>query len=215
MITRTAYHGATAAAARAVCVFLHGRGQNPVEMVATVLARVDAPAVRFVLPAAPAAGWYDARAIAPMTPATAKQLDAALEVIGGAIAEARAACPGAPVVLAGFSQGACLTLEWLMRAGGVAAAAVLTGCRVDAPDDDLPRRDLGGVPVYMSCGDADDGIPLWAFRKAADELAATGAQVRTEILPGRPHAVSDAECAALARLLGTITAGAPAAEGVA
>jgi phospholipase/carboxylesterase len=215
MATRTAYHGAAADAARAVCVFLHGRGQTPEDMVATILGRVDAPGVRFVLPAAPATGWYAAKAVDPMTPATAAQLERALAVVGSAIAAARAASPGVPLVLAGFSQGACLTLEWLMRAGGVAAAAVLTGCRVGAPGDDLPRRALGGVPVYLSCGDADSWIPLWAFHKAVAELAAAGATVRADILPGRAHAVSDAECAEFARMLSALTAGAPAAEGVA
>jgi phospholipase/carboxylesterase len=214
-MTRTTYHGATADAARAVCVFLHGRGQTPEEMFATVLSRVAAPGVRFVLPRAPGGAWYDAKAVAPMNEATGVQLDAALEAVGAAIDGARAASPRVPLILAGFSQGACLTLEWLMRRGGVDAAAMLTGCRAGAPAEDLPRGDLHGLPVYASCGDADPWIPLWAFQKAVGEMATSGARVRAEILPGRPHLVSDAECTEVSRFLAAFASGTPALEGAA
>jgi phospholipase/carboxylesterase len=184
-------------------------------MVETVLSRLDAPGVRYVLPRAPREAWYDAKAVDPLTQTTAGQLDEALGIVGDAITAARTECPGLPLVLAGFSQGACLTVESLMRGGRADAAAILTGCRVGAPADDLPRTDLEGLPFYATCGDADPWIPLWAFPKAVAELAAAGVRLRADILPGRPHEVSDAECKEVSRLLRAVAVGKSALEGAA
>jgi phospholipase/carboxylesterase len=117
------------------------------------------------------------------------------------------------LVVAGFSQGACLAVEYLMRGGRADALAVLTGCRVGAASDGLPRADLGGLPVYASCGDADPWIPLWAFHRMLGDLSKSGARLRADVLPGRPHAVADAECGELIRLLGAVAARAPALGG--
>lgn len=214
-MTQTVTCGVAPGLARAVCVFVHGRGQSPEEMVGTVLARLDPGPVRFVLPRAPRGAWYDARAVDPLTDRTAAQLDEALAAIAAAAETARAECPGVPLVLAGFSQGACLAVEYLMRGGAADAAAILTGCRVGASDEGLPRRDLHRLPVYAACGDADSWIPLWAFQKALGDLAASGARLRADILPGRAHDVSATEGAELSRLLAALASGAPALEGAA
>lgn len=213
-MTRTAYHGATPAKARAVCVFVHGRGQTPEQMLENVLSRVDARDVRFALPRSPREAWYDAKAVDPRTDATQGQLAEALAIVAEAVDTARAECPGVPLVLAGFSQGACLMLEHLMQGVRADAAAMLTGCRVGAISDDLARVGLEGMPVYASCGDADPWIPLWAFQKAVGDLAASGARVRVDILPGRPHEVSDTECAEFSKLLRAVADGTPALEAV-
>lgn len=212
-MTQAAYHGARPETARAVCVFLHGRGQTPGDMIGSVLARLDAPGLRYILPAAPEKAWYDAKAVEAMTDETARQLDAALARVDGAVAEAKAT--GLPVVLAGFSQGACMTAEYIMRGGAVDAAAILTGCRVGAASDGLPQAALGALPVYASCGDADSWIPLWAFRALLGELSDAGARLRAEVFPGRAHEVSDTECAELSALLSSAAAGRPALEGAA
>ena len=123
-MAETLTSGASTQTARAVCVFLHGRGQSAAQMQEEVIARLDAPDVHFVLPQAPAPAWYDAKAVDPMTEATAVQLDAALSLMKADIASATAAAPGRPLVIAGFSQGACLSTEYLLR-GGKADAAVL------------------------------------------------------------------------------------------
>jgi phospholipase/carboxylesterase len=214
-MTRTAYHGAALGAARAVCVFLHGRAQSPEQMVETVLARLDTPSLRYAMPRSPREAWYDAKAVDPICATTEGQLAESLDLIGRTVADARAECPGVPLIVAGFSQGACLTVEYLMRGGRAEAAAMLTGCRVGAPADDLPRAVLSGLPVYATCGDADPWIPLWAFQKAVGEVAASGARLRTDILPGRPHEVSATECAELSRMLRAVADGASALEGTA
>ncbi|MGS4945430.1 alpha/beta hydrolase [Meridianimarinicoccus sp. RP-17] len=214
-MTQASHHGATPDSARAVCVFVHGRGQTPEDMVAGILSRLDAPDVHFVLPRAPRGAWYDARAVDPLAEVTAAQLSDALGIVGRAVEDARTTCPGVPVILAGFSQGACVAAEYLMRGGQADALAALTGCRVGAASSGLPRADLRALPVYASCGDADPWIPLWAFHRMLGDLSAAGVRLRADVLPGRPHTVSDAECAELSGLFSAIAVGAPALGGTA
>lgn len=200
-MAQTVFHGAPADSAQAVCVFTHGRGQSPEEMIADVLGRVVVPCVRFALPRAPRDAWYDARAIDPMTDRTRAQLDAALEQLDNTIAAARAGCPGVPLVVAGFSQGACLSAEYLLRGGAADAGVLLTGCRVGVADDDPPVATLSAMPVYTSNSDADAWVALAPWQQMVADLAQAGARLRCDILPGRDHAVSDAECAVVSDML--------------
>jgi phospholipase/carboxylesterase len=115
-----------------------------------------------------------------------------------------------PLVLAGFSQGACLAIEYLMTTSDLPdAAALFTGCRVGLPTDGLPTRDLAGLPVYASCGDEDPWIPADAYFRMLADLTGAGARLRADIFPGRPHTVTDTEIAALSGFLGALRDGTP------
>lgn len=207
--TEPLHLGAPLSAARAVCVFVHGRTQSPEEMRDHVVRHLSVPGVAWVLPRAATRAWYAARAVDPLTADTRAALSASLAQLHRDVAAARAAAPGVPLLLAGFSQGACLALEYLFREGRGAAdgVAALTGCRVGAAGDDRPRAPLAGLPVYLTGGDADPWIPVGACAAAAEELGSAQALLRVEIFPGRPHEVSSAERAALAAMLAAFAAG--------
>jgi phospholipase/carboxylesterase len=205
---RAPLHGAAPAEARAVCVFAHGRGWTPERTVAEILGRLDAPGVAFVLPRAPGDSWYAARAVEALTAATRADLNAALDLLAAAMADAAAAAPGRPLVLAGFSQGACLSLEWLMRRDPLPDAVVaFTGCRLGTPACVRPVRALAGLPVYLSGSDADPFIPPASFAQAVEALAGAGAALRADSLPGRAHAVSDRELGVMAAMLAGLSVG--------
>jgi phospholipase/carboxylesterase len=194
-------HGAPLETARALCIFLHGRGQTPEEMVDQNLSRLATPDVAHLLPRAPGKSWYAARAIDPLTPATEAELGASMSQV----AQITASRPSLPLLLAGFSQGACLAVELVLRGRVMPQALVaLTGCRVGTPACDMPAQALNGLPVYLSGSDADPWIPPAAFADAAGVLAAHGASLRAESHPGRPHIVSDAEIAALDEMLAAL-----------
>ena len=190
------------------CIVVHGRGQTSADMVRMIVTHLDAPGVRFVLPQAQGAGWYTARAVDPLTAATRAELAASLGVLAGLVAQA-----AGPVVLAGFSQGACLSAEYLFAHGPVAGACLLTGCRVGTAADDLPRAALQGMPVYASGGDADPWIPAGAFHGLLGELTRAGARVRGDLFPGRPHAVTRTELDALRAMLAAVQARVPVYQG--
>ncbi len=200
------HFGAAVAGARALCVFVHGRGQTPEAMVDHVVRHLPQD-VAYALPRAAGGSWYAARAVDALTEVTRSELGASLALVEAVIADLRRASD-APLLLAGFSQGGCLSLE-LASAGRERpdAVAALTGCRVGQVGDDRPSAAAAGLPVYLTGGDRDPWIPLTAFAEAAADLGGQGVALRADLFPGRAHEVSAAEIAMLAAMLGDLGAG--------
>jgi phospholipase/carboxylesterase len=174
------------------CIFIHGRTQSPEDMQEQVISKLKTTNIAFVLPRARGNSWYDARATEPLTDMTRGQLDTSIGHIRGLVADLS---PGRhhpkPLVIAGFSQGACLTLEYAMRHGPWNGAMVgLTGCRVGTPHCDRPFADLDRLPVYLTGSDKDPWIPIDAFANAAAALARARAQLQCDVIPDRAHEVS-------------------------
>lgn len=199
---------------KALCVLVHGRGQSPEEMQAHVLARLAAPAVAFVLPRAPTGAWYGARAVDPLTAVTRAELSDSLDHLAAAVAASRSGHPGVPLVLAGFSQGACLALEYACRGlPALDALVAFTGCRVGVPADGRPEASVSGLPVYLTGSDADPWVPVSAFADAVQSVGRSGARLRADLFPGRGHEVSDPEIAMLSAVLDDFSAGRSPAMG--
>lgn len=202
--------GMDPAKAKVLCIFVHGRNQSPEEMEAAVIRRLSAPDVAFALPRANGKSWYTARATDPLTDATRTELSASLQGLAASIADLRAKAPGLPLVLAGFSQGACLSLEYAFTGTAPPSAiAAFTGCRVGLPGDARSTGLPPGLPVYLSAGSDDPWIPVCAFADSVIELGRAEAALRADVYPGRPHEVSDAEIALLDGMLTDLAAGRP------
>lgn len=192
----------------ALCVLVHGRGQSPEEMESHILARLGAPGVAFALPRAPRGAWYDAKAVEPLSAETRQQLSEALDLLGAEMAALRADYPGLPLLLAGFSQGACLSIEYVCRGEGAPEGLVaLTGCRVGTVHCERPQAGPRGLGVYISGSDADPWIPLAAMSEAVHALGQQGMRLRADVFPGRDHAASDAEIAMLESVLADMADG--------
>ena len=177
------------------CIFIHGRTQSPEDMQEQVISKLKTAGVAYVLPRAPGNSWYSARATDALTEATRQQLDQSLGHIGRLVnGLARGALHPKPLVLGGFSQGACLALEYAMRHGPWKGAMVnLTGCRVGTPDCARPFADLDCLPVYLTGSDKDPWIPVDAFANAAAALSRARAQLHCDVIPDRAHEISAGE----------------------
>jgi phospholipase/carboxylesterase len=207
-IADTMTQGVAPERARVLCILVHGRGQSPEDMEATLLARLSANDVAFALPRAGDRSWYQARAVDPLTAETSRQLGHSLADLAALVGRLRASAPGLPLVLAGFSQGACLAVEHAFAGTPpVDAVVALTGCRVGVAGDQRPSALAPGLPVYLSAGDRDPWIPVAAFAQAVAELGQGGARLRADVFPGRDHVVSDAEIAVLDGVLADLAAG--------
>jgi phospholipase/carboxylesterase len=200
--------GAAAGGARVLCILVHGRNQTPEDMEAAVIRRLSTPDVAFVLPRAGDRSWYSALAVAPLDATTRRELATSLADLAGLIGMLRDETPATPLVLAGFSQGACLSVEHAFTGDAVPEAVVaLTGCRVGVASDERAARVAVGLPVYLSAGQEDPWIPLSAFAQAATELGRGGAALRMDVFAGRSHELSDAEIAMLDCVLSDLAAG--------
>lgn len=200
--------------ARVLCVAIHGRYGAPDAMMEHLVRHLTAPDVHYVLPRAAGNSWYDARGFDPLTEHTRGQIAAGLDQIERDVAAARAA--GAPerMVMAGFSQGACMTLEYAMTRGRWdGAACALTGFRVGCIGDARPGCPLDGMPVYLSDGSGDPFITLAEFCDTLRELTDAGARVRSDVFPRTAHVMSPPEIATVDAVLRAVAEDRPPFEG--
>lgn len=186
--------GAPLEAARAAAVLIHGRGATAEGMLALGGA-FGAKDVALIAPQAPARSWYPQSFLAPLAE-NEPHLSQALGIVGETV-DALAGQGLGPerVILIGFSQGACLALEYAARTarryGGVAG---LSGGLIGPPG--TPRAypgSLGGTPVFLGCSDVDAHIPEARVHESADVLTALGGTVTMRIYPGMAHTIVDDE----------------------
>lgn len=195
--------------AGAALILVHGRGGTAREML--LLAREIADgAVSCLAPQATGHTWYPYSFLAPLEQ-NEPGLSSGLAVVDALVREA-AACgmPRERVALLGFSQGACLGLEFVARhAGRFGGVIGLSGGLIGPPG--IPRRyegSLEGTPVLLGCSDVDPHIPLERVEETATVLAGLGAQVTKRIYPGMGHTVNRDELDLARSLLAGIVASA-------
>src|SRR3954466_1179135 len=111
--------------------------------------------------------------------------------------------PRARVAILGFSQGACLALEYAARHPRRYGAVIgLTGGLVGPPGTprDYPGS-LDGTPVFLGTSDPDPHVPFARVRETEAVLARMGAAVELRRYPGMPHTVNQDELDATRSLL--------------
>ena len=197
-------------------VLLHGRGGTAADILglAGLIRRAD---MAVIAPEAAGNSWWPVSFLAPMAE-LAPWLDRALAAVDAAVDELQeAGLARADIAVAGFSQGACLALEWAARRGGpLRAVAGLSGGLVGtadapgAPEAGLyghrPKLmeqsgRLDGVPVWLGCHARDPHIPEARVRQSAETLGGLGARVEMTLYPGAGHGLTQADVTALRRML--------------
>lgn len=186
--------GAPLAEAGAAVILLHGRGASAPDILglADAFARRD---VAYFAPQAAHRTWYPYRFLEP-TASNAPYLASALAVVADLAAAIEAGgVPRNRIVLAGFSQGACLALESAARnpgrwGGVVAFSGGLIGTEAEVA---AHAGDLAGTPVLIGCSDVDFHIPLERVQASTREMTRLGAVVDERIYPGMGHGINDEE----------------------
>ena len=195
--------------AHAAMILIHGRGASA-EDILTLAGEFDGTGFAFLAPQAAGHTWYPNSFLAPIPsnePGLSSGLAAIaalLERVGGAgIAPER-------TILLGFSQGACLALEFAARNarryGGVAG---LSGGLIgpDGAPRDYPGS-LDGTPVFLGCSDVDPHIPAARVSESAAVLRRLGGEVTDRLYPGMGHTVNRDEIAAVQGLMEALVVGA-------
>lgn len=99
------------------------------------------------------------------------------------------------IYFVGFSQGACLTLEFVarnaVRYGGVAA---FTGGLIgDKIYDQNYSGDFDGTPVFIGTSDPDPHVPVERVHASAEILNGMHAQVTKKVYKNMGHTISEDE----------------------
>jgi phospholipase/carboxylesterase len=93
--------------------------------------------------------------------------------------------PSSRVVLGGFSQGAMLATDVVLRSPRAFAGLVILSGTLLCEDEWLPLMAARkGLPVYMSHGEQDPLLPFSAAERLKDELVRAGAAVKFRAFRG-------------------------------
>ena len=206
--TATATSGAPLSGAQRALVLVHGRGASAESILglASDIRRLAGPlpdALALLAPQAAGHTWYPYSFLAPEAQ-NEPHLTSALERLASVLGEVEAAgIAPEQTALAGFSQGACLALEFAARSGKrFGAVAALSGGLIgQALDTGRYRDGIAGTPVFLGCSDRDAHIPLDRVKESTAVLKALGAVVDERIYPGMPHTVVPDELQAVQQML--------------
>lgn len=186
--------GMPAAQATAAMIMLHGRGGSA-EDILSLAGYLDTKDMALFAPQATQHSWYPYGFMSPVS-ANQPALDSALATIGELVESIVADGIGRErIYFVGFSQGACLTLEYTARhanryGGIIAFTGGLIGEQLNVNNY---TGDFAHTPVLITTGDADPHVPVSRVRESAAIVEKLGAQVTTKIYANRPHTVSQQE----------------------
>lgn len=180
---------------------IHGRGAGP-ENILDLVPRLARPEFQYVAPAAPNRTWYPFSFMAELEK-NEPHLSNAIAQIGAAVADAEASgVPRDKIVLLGFSQGACLATEFMIRnASRFGGLIAFSGGAIGPPSRNLAAEgtdgseQFKGMPAFFGCSDVDAHVPESRVRDSAALFGRMGASVTTKIYPGMGHLVNDDEIA--------------------
>ena len=191
-------------AARAAMILLHGRGASA-EDIMTVASEVQAPGWTYFAPQAAGNAWYPNPFTSPLE-SNEPYLSAALDMLSKLVERIETRIPVQRMILLGFSQGGCLTLEWAARYARRFGAVVGLSAGLIGPDG-TPRDypgDFDETPVFLGCSDVDPFIQKHRVIEAAEVFNRMGANVELRLYPGMAHLVSAQEIAILKGLVAAI-----------
>jgi predicted esterase len=177
--------------AQAAMIMLHGRGATA-ESILELAEQFRQPDFAYLAPQAAHNEWYPNSFLAPIA-SNEPDLSSALALIASLLDHVReTGIPTERTMLLGFSQGACLMLEFAarnaQRYGGIVG---LSGGLIgpDGTPRDYPGS-LDGTPVFLGCSDVDFHIPKERVELSAEVLQRLGGNVTMRLYPRMGHIVN-------------------------
>ncbi len=201
---RDLHYGASVPRARVLAVVLHGRNQDPAWMEEHVVRPLGLAEIAYCTPAASDRSWYPTTFLAPFGD-NEPRLTEALDRVGLLVDELTAMAK--PVVVIGFSQGACLACElvYRRRAHPPAALVAFTGGLIGPRGTRWLATPTLDLPVLITGSETDPFVPLDRMRESAVAFTALGARVTELFHPaGDKHEISEPELAAARALLSAV-----------
>lgn len=181
--------------AQNVIIMLHGRGGDSEDLVHSLHNHLLLDGMAILAPQATNHTWYPYSFMAQ--PAQNEPwLSSALNIVQQSV---DAALTGnrttKNLFFLGFSQGACLTLEYVTRnAAPYKGVFAYTGGLIG--DKIYPENYTGNfhnTPVLLGCSDIDPHIPLPRVYATENILKEKGAKVHLRIYPGMGHTINQDE----------------------
>jgi phospholipase/carboxylesterase len=177
--------------AKKVLIMLHGRGATAQDIL-TLSSHLNVDDFALLAPQASNFTWYPYSFL--MKPSENEPwLSSAVDLIASLVDDVKkTGISSENIFFAGFSQGACLTLEFVARNaqqwGGVAA---FTGGLIG---DKIYEQNYGGdfksCPVYIGTSDPDPHVPVERVNQSVAILKSMNANVSVNIFPSMGHTIT-------------------------
>jgi phospholipase/carboxylesterase len=200
--------------ATAALLLLHGRGATA-GGVLSLAADLAQPGLALLAPQAQGSSWYPYRFLAPLAD-NEPHLSSALGAVSDVLDRlAAAGIPPKKTLLLGFSQGACLALEFAARNAHRYGGLVGLSGGLIGPEG-TPRHyagSLAGTPVFLGYSDSDPHIPKARVEHTADVLRQLGGDVTAQLYAGLGHTINHDEWAHVQRLVARLLGNEPQRDG--
>ena len=177
-----------------VLIMLHGRGGDSRDII-SLSEHLKAKDFALLAPQATNSTWYPYSFMAP--PAQNEPwLSSALDLLKGIVDDLKSkGLKNENIYFLGFSQGACLALEFVTRNaakyGGVVA---FTGGLIgDKVYDENYSGDFDGTPIFIGTGNPDAHVPVERVHATTHLLKKMSANVVEKVYDNRPHTISQDE----------------------
>jgi phospholipase/carboxylesterase len=177
-----------------VLILLHGRGATAEDILglAQHLAVED---FHLQAPQATNHTWYPYSFLAPPSQ-NEPRLSSAIGLLKEMVDDLKSkGVSTEQIYFAGFSQGACLTLEFVTRhAGKYGGVAAFTGGLIgDKIYEENYTGDFAGTPIFIGSSDPDPHVPVERVNASAAILEKMNAKVMKKIYPGMGHTIIQEE----------------------
>lgn len=200
--------GKPLAQAKAAMILVHGRGATA-DSILALAQELSHPDIAYLAPQAAGNTWYPYSFLESIEH-NEPGLSSGLAAIHALVEQAEAAgIPPERVLLGGFSQGACLALEYVARNarryGGVFG---YSGGLIGPAG--TPRNyggSLAGTPIFIGCSDVDHHIPKERVLESDSVLKDLGGNLDTRLYRGMGHTVNQDELDAVNAILNALMAG--------
>jgi phospholipase/carboxylesterase len=180
--------------AEKVLIMIHGRGGSAQDIL-SLSQYLNVEDYALLAPQATNGSWYPFSFIAPVEQ-NEPWLSSAIETVGKTVKTALdAGIKAENIYFFGFSQGACLSLEFLARNaqkfGG--AVAIIGGVIGDKINRENYRGDFAQTPIFLGTSNPDFHVPVERVYATANILKEMNADVKEKVFTNFGHSINEEE----------------------
>jgi len=180
--------------AKKALIMLHGRGASA-EDILQLKSYLNVEEFAILAPQATNSTWYPYSFLAPRDQ-NEPWLSSAINLITDLVGDINTAgIPKDHIYFLGFSQGACLTLEYVTRnARKWGGAAAFTGGLIgDKIYPETYSGDFQGTPIFIGTSNPDPHVPVERVKETTSFLTKMNASVTEKVYQNMGHTISEDE----------------------
>ena len=180
--------------AKSAMILIHGRGATA-ESILSLTTEFQEDNYFFAAPQAKGNTWYPYTFLAPVND-NEPGITSGLKVISDLIEKLnKSGIPDKETILLGFSQGACLALEYAARnvksyKGVIGLSGGLIGDKIE---EERYSGSFDNCPVFLGCSDVDSHIPLERVNQTEIIMKKLNGSVTKRIYKGMGHVINEDE----------------------